>query len=127
MLGRRPAGLSARQQEHGAGLRARGIERSIVAGCGSKLAASGAASLQHAPEHTSVCQASGAHGLQHLHFRICFSRLAEACLYLPAPHCPGQVSAKQAEAQAYRSSALRTALEAPVAAAAAGVEQLSLI
>lgn len=38
-----------------------------------------------------------------------------------------QVSAKQAEAQAYRSSALRTALEAPVAAAAAGVEQLSLI
>lgn len=38
-----------------------------------------------------------------------------------------QASAKQAEAQAFRSSALRTALEAPVAAAAAGVEQLSLI
>jgi exonuclease VII small subunit len=38
-----------------------------------------------------------------------------------------QVSAKQAEAQAYRTSALRTALEAPAAAATAGVEQLSLI
>ncbi|KAI7842953.1 hypothetical protein COHA_003460 [Chlorella ohadii] len=38
-----------------------------------------------------------------------------------------QASAKQAEAQAYRTSALRTALEAPVAAATTGVEQLSLI
>lgn len=65
--------------------------------------------------------------MQHLKPRICSSRIAEACLHPPAPNCPGQVSAKQAEAQAYRSSALRTALEAPVAAAAAGVEQLSLI
>ncbi len=63
-----------------------------------------------------------AHTLQAAHRACCSQQL-----FVPNVDPPLQASAKQAEAQAYRTSALRTALEAPVAAATTGVEQLSLI